>query len=109
MDSDLESVEKALHRLVRAVGPDLRIERKWAHDWYAGTDLVLCIGRFRHHVGVEFWRGSALAPRFPGLEGTGKNLRHLKVRSLTEAKAATTRSLLAAAIRLDRASPKRSR
>jgi hypothetical protein len=105
----LDEVERELHRAVRAVGPTLRIERKWNNDWYAGTDLILCIGAFSHHVGVEFWRGADLVPKHPILQGTGKNLRHLKVRTLEEARSASVAAVIRAAVRLDRMKPKRTR
>ncbi|HTS33108.1 MAG TPA: hypothetical protein VMI55_04120 [Thermoplasmata archaeon] len=94
---------------MRAVGPALRTERKWGNDWYAGTDLILCIGAFSKHVGVEFWRGATLAPSHPVLEGTGKNLRHLKIRTRSEARSVAVLAVIRAAVRLDRSAPKRSR
>jgi hypothetical protein len=106
---ELDEVERELHRAVRAVGPTLRIERKWNNDWYAGTDLILCIGAFSQHVGVEFWRGADLVPKHPILQGTGKNLRHLKIRTRAEARSAPVAAVIRAAIRLDRANPKRTR
>ncbi len=106
---DLPAVEAALHAVTRRTAPGLRQVRKWEVDWYAGTDLVLCIGAFSRHVGVEFWRGSTLAPDHPLLEGTGKNLRHVKVRSLEEARSPEFRALVRAAVRLDRTAPARVR
>jgi hypothetical protein len=107
--TDLTAVEEAIHRAVRATGPGLRIEHKWSNDWYVGTDLILCVGAFRSHVGVEFWRGITVPDPTHLLEGTGKNLRHVKVRSLTEAQSRPFRNLVQAAIVLDRQTPKRNR
>ena len=104
----LASVERAARAAVSAAGPHLVTRRRWGHDWMAGTDLVCLVGRFSSHVGVEFWRGSSLAPDHPMLEGTGKNLRHVKLRTVAEARSAEFASLVRAAVELDgRSEPRR--
>jgi hypothetical protein len=98
---DLASVERAVHATIRALGPELRRQKKWQADWYAGTDLICAAARFRQHVGVEFWRGSELVAAGVPLEGIGKNLRHLKVRTLAEATEGTLPRAIREALRLD--------
>ena len=106
---ELDRLEEAAHEVVRAVAPELTRVTKWGHPWYAGNDLVLLVGAFSHHVGVEFWRGTTL--RDPGrlLEGTGKNLRHVKLRRLEDATAPAFVELVKEAVRLDRSMPIRVR
>jgi len=106
---DLVGVEDELRRLVTRADPHLRMERHWAIDWYVGTDLIVCIGRFSRHVGVEFWRGRSLVEAGHPLEGTGKNLRHLKIRTLEQVRTPVVLRAVHAAVRLDHASPKRVR
>ncbi len=105
----MNRVADGVREVVRAIAPGLRVEKKWGQSWYAGTDLVFLVGAFSHHVGVEFWRGSSL--RDPGhlLEGTGKNLRHVKVRTTAEATAPALIELLREAVRLDQTEPPRIR
>jgi hypothetical protein len=105
----LEKITEEANRVVRAAGPGLRTETKWGHPWYVGRDLVCLVGAFTHHVGVEFWRGSALAPAHPMLEGTGKNLRHVKLRTAEEARSKEFQRLVKAAIQLDQREEKRAR
>ena len=50
------------------------------------------------HVNVGFYHGAALPDPAGLLEGTGKALRHVKVRTLAEAKAPALRALLRTAI-----------
>ena len=106
---DLPAVLHAVATTVRTSAPLLRVERKWAQDWRAGRDLVLAYGKFQHHVGIEFWRGTSLPDPAGLLEGTGKNLRHVKVRSVAEARAAPLRALIRAAVQLDATEEKRPR
>ena len=99
----------AAEATIARAGPSLRIERKWATDWRAGRDLIVACRAFSHHVGMEFWRGSALPDPDHLLQGTGKNLRHVKVRSIAEARAPALARLIGAAIRLDASERKRTR
>jgi hypothetical protein len=108
-DADMDEVERAVHRVVKRIAPDLHTETRWGHPWYVGKDLVVVIGAFTHHVGVEFWRGASLLDPHSLLEGTGKNLRHVKLRSVAEAHSPAFASLLREAVRLDARSEKRTR
>ncbi|MGI0070614.1 MAG: DUF1801 domain-containing protein [Thermoplasmata archaeon] len=102
-------VEAEILRTIRSVGPDLRRETKWGQPWFAGRDLVVVVGAFSRHVGAEFWRGRSLRDPTHLLEGTGKNLRHVKLRAVREASAPAMVALLREAIRLDQREPKRVR
>jgi hypothetical protein len=105
----LPDVEQVVRATVEATAPQLTIVRAWGHRWYKGVDLVLCFGAFQKHVGVEFWRGASLRDPKGLLEGTGKNLRHVKLRSRAQASAPKFRALIREAVSLDRRSPPRPR
>lgn len=107
--ASIDEVERAVRATVRAAAPRLRTVVKWAHPWLAGQDLVVAVGSYSRHVGVEFWRGTSLPDPTKLLEGTGKNLRHVKIRTLAEARSPALRALVAAAARLDEASAPRVR
>jgi hypothetical protein len=106
---NLEKVAEATRQVVRAMAPQLRTETKWGMPWLAGKDLVLVVGAFTHHVGVEFWRGASLTDPHGLLAGTGKNLRHVKLRTVAEARAPAFAALIRDAVRLDARSEKRTR
>ena len=104
-----ERVAETVRDLVRAIAPQLKVEPRWGHPWYTGNDLVLLVGAFEHHASVEFWRGSTLKDPEHLLEGAGKNLRHVKLRSVEEATRPAFVGLLREAIRLDEQEPPRPR
>ena len=52
----------------------------------------------RGYINLDFYQGAALVDRERLLEGTGKGLRHVKVRSLADANRPHVRVLLAAAL-----------
>ena len=101
----MDRVADGVREVIRAVAPELRLERKWGQPWYVGTDLVCAVVTYAHHVGVEFWRGTSLKDPHHLLEGTGKNLRHVKVRTPVATTAPGLIALLREAVRLDAAEP----
>ncbi|MCI4337490.1 MAG: hypothetical protein L3K17_09975, partial [Thermoplasmata archaeon] len=50
----IATVLAATWSTVNAATSGLHTERKWGSDWRVGTDLVVCVGAFAHHVGIEF-------------------------------------------------------
>ena len=106
-EDSIPRVKKAVLAVVARNVGDLSTVRKWGHPWRAGRDLVLVVGAFRQHVGVEFWRGSTIEDPHHLLEGTGKNLRHVKIRTVAEATSPEFAELVRAAVRLDAREPPR--
>jgi hypothetical protein len=102
-------IQKHVTHAVKMAGPQLRIERKWGHDWFAGTDLICAVSAYKQHVDIEFWRGSTIPDPTGLLEGTGKALRHVKVHTRADAESPALRALLHAAILLDADEPRRTR
>lgn len=95
--------------MIRAVAPELTIQKRWGHPWYVGNDLVVLVGAFDRHASVEFWRGTTLRDPTRLLEGTGKNLRHVKMRTLADSTAPAFVALVREAVQLDRSMPPRVR
>lgn len=106
---DPERVAETVRHLIHALAPHLRLEPRWGHPWYVGNDLVLLVGPFANHTSVEFWRGTTLKDPEHLLEGTGKNLRHVKLRSVEDATRPAFVGLMREAIRLDESEPPRRR
>jgi hypothetical protein len=87
----------------------LRVEIHWGHPWFVGNDLVCLVGHFTRHAAIEFWRGSTVPDPDHLLEGTGKNLRHVKLQTLEQASSPKLARLIRRAVELDRSEPKRTR
>ena len=62
------------------------------------TDGYAYIMPMRGYVNLGFYQGAMLADPKRLLEGTGKSLRHVKIRSLTDANRSPVRALVAAAL-----------
>ncbi|MFA4892248.1 DUF1801 domain-containing protein [Brevundimonas sp.] len=67
--------------LMRACGPDVR---EVMHDGYptacVGDAAFAYVGAFKGHANIGFFHGAALADPAGLLEGSGKRMRHVKVR-----------------------------
>ncbi len=100
LPADARAVVEALRRLIFAVAPHAHEDLKWGQPWYAGNKGVCYIAAFKDHVNLGFARGAELLDPKDRLEGTGKGMRHVKIRSAKEIDAAV-KNLAREAFKLD--------
>ncbi|MCI4360392.1 MAG: DUF1801 domain-containing protein [Thermoplasmata archaeon] len=101
---EVRPIAVALRRLVRTHAPELREATKWGNPVWIGRRVAVCLMVYDRHVNLGLFQGAALAARFPEIEGTGKNLRHVKVPDLASARRPVLARILRAAVALDAAS-----
>ena len=101
VDSGQRAIARALRAVVRQVGPQLREQIKWGVPCYIGKRLVCAIAPQSDHTNLQFYFGTALRDSGHLLEGTGKNLRHVKFYAAGEVRVARLRPLLKEAIGYD--------
>jgi len=109
VDPDLAAIARRLRAVIRAVDVNT-VETVRLGDNAATygvgpkkmTDGYAYIMPMRGYVNLGFYQGALLADPKRLLEGTGKGLRHLKIRSRTDADRPAVRSLVAAALALRR-------
>lgn len=103
---ELRPIAEAIRGLVRkAVPKSHEVVNSWripAFDFH-GPLCLMMIGN--HHVTICFPRGSWLKDSGGLLEGTGKNLRHVKVKSAADLDITGLRELLQESAALNRESP----
>jgi hypothetical protein len=105
-NAKLMPVADALRRLVKKTVP---MARETINPWgiptfdFHGPLCFMIVGK--HHVTFGFPRGTSL--RDPGklLEGTGKNLRHVKLWEREQLRDANLRNLIVEAVALNRQTP----
>lgn len=78
-------VARTLHATVIAAVPALRAAVRWGNVvyQYEGANALALVPH-KNHVNLQLFKGAAVAARYPQLEGSGKGVRHLKLRQ-TEA------------------------
>lgn len=93
-----EIVER-LRSIVRKVLPGAVETIKWGQPFYVykGMNLI-CFMLYDDHINLGFFVGSKMKSK--RLEGTGKGLRHVKIRSLGEIDDAEFSRLIKQAVRL---------
>ena len=124
VEPDLAAIARRLRAMIRAIDPGtVETVRLGDHAATYGigprkmTDGYAYIMPMRGYVNLGFYQGAVLADPKQLLEGTGKGLRHVKIRTLAEADRPAVRALVAAALaqrrrgtvgRADTRSPRRS-
>lgn len=80
LDSQKKKLVEKLRRIVKENLPQAEEKIKWGNPTYIlnGQNLTWIL-IYKDHVDLGFFHGSKL--KSPFLEGTGKGLRHIKVRS----------------------------
>ena len=84
LDGDSKAIVTKLRRLVLSSVPGLEEAMKWSTPVYSKNGLVCWLHVARSHAAIGFYQGASLADPQRLLEGTGKRLRHLKIRKAAE-------------------------
>jgi hypothetical protein len=102
LNPSLKAIALELRKLVRRASPGLRESLKWGSPVWVGEKNVICLMLYSDHVNLGFFQGARLSPKHFEIEGTGKGLRHVKVRSLADARRPVLARLIREATTLDR-------
>jgi hypothetical protein len=102
---DVQPVVRRLRQLVRQTAPDLKeyVDRYGVLRYGRSTgmrDWICYISGHTAHANLGFARGAELADPDGIVEGTGKNLRHVKLRTVEAVERPAVRRLVEAACRL---------
>lgn len=106
---DIRDLAHQVRALVASVTPDADeyLKRGWKVIWYGFgpkmADQFAVVMPTRNHVGLGFAYGSELPDPKGKLEGTGKRMRHVKLRTAADAAAPAIAALLRAQVALLRA------
>jgi hypothetical protein len=99
-DDELRRFARPWFEQMRACGADVR---ELLHDGHptacVGDAAFGYVNAFRAHVNVGFFHGAMLDDPAGLLEGTGKRMRHVKLRFAQQVNAVALRELIAAAYR----------
>jgi len=89
----------SLERLVQAAAPKLTTTVKWGQGCFASGDVPkLYIHTEEDHVQFGFYRGAELDDPDGLLAGSGKYVRHIKVRSAADIRPAAFTALIRQAV-----------
>ncbi len=90
-----------LRKLVKSANKEFVEEIKWGQPCYSLNKLVCYLKNTKAHVVLGFQQGAHLKDPKKLLEGTGKDMRHIKVSSSRDIQNAAFKSLIKEAIKFD--------
>ena len=85
LDSRLKAIAEGIRGLVVEADDELSESIKWGNPCYEKKGKVCYLASGKGYVALGFFNGAALTDPAGRIEGTGKKMRHVKVRSLGEA------------------------
>ena len=98
-----------LRKLLEELGDGLKCSPAWGFPCWSGNERILSIIAHKDRCNLQLFSGNRLAEKWPSrIEGTGKQLRHVKVRAVSEIDD-ELKEIVKAAIELDRTAPERVR
>lgn len=100
--AELRPILRAVRAFVHTTAPALREGVKMDVPWYRGKGDILYIAAYTRHVNLGFLRGAQLEDPDGLLEGTGKSLRHVKIRDASALDDPRLVALLRHAVEYDR-------
>jgi hypothetical protein len=95
-------IAAAVRKILHASAPKLEERILWGMPWYLGKDKVFVVMATGQRINLGFWRGVDLEDPKGLLEGTGKGMRHVKLRTVKEARAPAVKALIRSALFLDK-------
>jgi hypothetical protein len=101
LSTNIAELARALREVVFEAEPDIEEAVKWSRPVYSRNGLVCSIDVAKKHVNLGFFRGASLSDKAKLLEGTGKDHRHIKVRSLDDIKKDDFKALINEAVGLN--------
>ena len=81
--------------------PGAREAIKWGYPTWVGKGNIVAIAPHTDHVNLQFYLGTSLPDPSGVLDGTGKALRHVKLRLVKDLRTPAVKGLLRAAWRID--------
>lgn len=72
---------RQLHNLITEALPSCQSSIKWGNLTYHDNQNICALVTHKHHINLQLWNGANLEDPQNILEGTGKRMRHIKIRN----------------------------
>ena len=102
---EFEGVAKAVRTLMQAVKGVEEYVNPWSIPSFDSNGPLCCFMVGKEHVTFAFMRGAALPDPEKLLEGTGKGVRHVKLRSVADVRRPGVKKLVLEAVKLKKKDP----
>lgn len=105
LQPEVAEIVRTLRNLILGSIPDVEEDIKWEMPCYSKNGLLCYISPAENCVSLGFYRDAELRAPEGLLEGHGKRLRHVRVRSLGKIDTDLLRQLLLQAVEVNRGRP----
>ena len=100
-DPSIRQIAQAVRNLILSTAPDLRESVKWSNPVYEKRGKVAYVSATDAYVTLGFFKGAAISDPRGSIDGTGKDMRHVKIRSLEDMDMDQLSAFVAEAVELD--------
>ncbi|PAV28227.1 hypothetical protein CIL05_17835 [Virgibacillus profundi] len=103
LPADIGEITGSLRELIFSSSPELIEEFKWSMPNYSCKGLVCYLQASKKHVNLGFQKGNELQEKDVEnlLQGTGKTMRHIRIKKMEDIKPEVFTSLIQAAMALN--------
>lgn len=101
-DEPISVLSRAVYDLVAEVDPTLHRMKRWGFPGFVGNSTIATVCGLSNHVNLQFFYGVHLPNPERLLEGTGKDLRHIKFHFMPDVAREGLRDVILAAIEYDK-------
>ena len=106
LEGEPAKIAAALRKTIEGRWPTLHSKLAWGFPCWTGNERVFSIMALKDRCNLHLWSGARLADNYMSrIEGTGKDLRHVKVYDVDEVDDELI-DIMERAVALDRTSPK---
>ncbi len=84
VSDEQEMVIKELHNLITENLPFLQYSIKWGALTYHNGSNIFSLVSHNNHINLQFFTGATLTDPENILEGTGKRMRHIKIKNFSD-------------------------
>ena len=84
LSENKKAIVIALRKIILSVDPSLNESLKWKQPVYSKEGNICYLFPAGNHVNLGFYKGAELNDPKKILEGTGKTMRHIKIRDLED-------------------------
>ena len=97
---DKQVILNSLRKLMQESAPELTESLKWGYPSYGDKTNICYLASQKNHVNLGFYNGSQLPDPDKLLEGTGAQMRHIKIKKVADIKPELLQKLIKEAVAL---------
>jgi hypothetical protein len=104
LPEDMQNISNALRKIILDASPELIEEYKWSMPNYSCNGLVCYLQASKKHVNLGFHKGNELKDKdiHNVLQGTGKTMRHIRIKKMEDIQRDVITPLIEAALELNK-------